>query len=192
MKHFILVLSLLLCSLACGAQEKTSPLIFKGISIEGNYHSFAQKLIQKGFKQLGATEDGIVLSGSFMTYSETTVIVYPASNSDIVSLVIAMIDAGDKWIDLEHRYRNVVSVYKEKYGEPFRFVEDFSGADYRWDYLKLCALEEGTCRFKTEWHLNGGKIAVYLQYHSGSYYVCCAYEDELYDNAMKKAMIDDI
>lgn len=192
MKRSFLAFSLLLCSLICGAQEITTPLTFKGIPIEGNYHSFAQELVQRGFKQLGVTEDGIVLSGSFMTYSESTVIVYPAANSDIVSLVIALMDAGDKWIDIENRYHSVVNVYKEKYGEPFRVTEDFSGADYSWDYLKLCALEEGTCRYRTEWHLNGGNISVYLQYHSGSYYVCCAYKDELYDKAMKKAMIDDI
>ena len=192
MKRTLLILSLLLCSLICGAQEATTPLTFKGLPVEGNYQSFAQKLIQKGFKQIGATEEGIVLSGTFMTYSETMVIVCPASNSDIVSLIIATIDAGNKWADIENRYHNVVSVYKEKYGDPFRFIEDFSGADLSLDFLKLHALQEGTCRYRSEWHLNGGTIAVYLQYLNGSYYVGCAYEDELYDKAMKKAMIDDI
>lgn len=114
MKKFLIVAAAVLLSISALAQ--TEHLKFKGIPIDGEYKAFAQKLVQKGFRQVESTADGIVLSGNFMATPEVMVLVYPDPTSKKVSTVSAMIEAGDNWPTIEGKYYDVVDTYKEKYG----------------------------------------------------------------------------
>ena len=58
MKRFIITVVAVLMAVALNAQD--AHLKFKGIPIDGEYKAFAQKLVQKGFKQIESSPDGIV------------------------------------------------------------------------------------------------------------------------------------
>ena len=167
-------------------------LKFKGIPIDGNYKEFAQKLVQKDFKQIEATSDGIVLSGNFMATPGVMVLVYPDPTSKAVSAVSAMIEAGDNWSTIESKYYDVVDTYKEKYGEPTEHVEDFTTDVHNDDFFRKNALHDGQCNYKSLWEVEGGRIVISLAYFQFKYYVICAYVDEQNVKALRQTIIDDI
>ena len=192
MKKRLLSLVILALSISAFAQTGSKHLTFKGVSVEGNYEQFSQSLIKKGFVCRSSGAEAIVLSGNFMTYSDTQVIIYPYPTNQNVAMVVAMIDAGDKWPDIEKKYYSVIAAYKDKYGEPTKHVEEFSETVGDIDFLRLYALEEGKCKYESEWQRPEGKILIAILYSAPSNYVVCYYVDCDYDNAVRKAMIDDI
>lgn len=191
MKKSLLIALFLLLSVVCFAQNDAH-LKFKGIPIDGNYKEFAQKLIQKDFKQIESSNDGIVLKGNFMATPEVMVLVYPDPTSKAVSSVAAMIDAGDNWPSIEGKYFDVVDTYNKKYGEPSEHVEKFTTEVHNSDYFRMDALREGRCEYKTQWEVEGGRIVISLAYFDFKYYVVCAYIDELNIKALRQTIIDDI
>ena len=190
MKRLIVFAVALLFSIAAFAQDVH--LKFKGIPVDGNYKVFAEKLIQKGFKQKEVTPDGIVLTGNYMAEPEVIVVVYPDPTSKCVSTVAAMIDAGDNWASIERKYYSVVDTYKEKYGEPKEHVEEFDTEYSSSDLFRRSALQEGRCNYKSQWEVEGGSITISLLYLSFDYYVVCAYLDEQNVKALHQTIIDDI
>lgn len=141
MKKGLIMVAAVLLSISALAQTKH--LKFKGIPIDGDYKTFAQKLVQKGFKQVESTADGIVLTGNFMATSGVMVLVYPDPTSKKVSTVSAMIETGDNWPTIEGKYYDVVDIYKEKYGEPTQHVEEFTVNVHNDDFFRKNALHEG-------------------------------------------------
>lgn len=190
MKRLIVFAVALLLSVMVLARD--AHLKFKGIPVDGNYKVFAEKLIQKGFKQKEVTPDGIVLTGNFMAEPEVIVVVYPDPTSKCVSTVAAMIDAGDNWASIERKYYSVVDTYKEKYGEPKEHVEEFDTEYSSSDLFRRSALQEGRCNYKSQWEVEGGSITISLLYLSFDYYVVCAYLDEQNVKALHQTIIDDI
>lgn len=179
----------LLFSVSSFAQD--SHLKFKGIPIDGNYVTFAQKLIQKGFRQVEEADYGVVLKGSFMAKPDVTVVVYANPVSKVVSSVAACIKPGNNWALLEKEYYSIVDTYKQKYGEPFNQTEGFS-TRVDGEYDRLSAIRDGQCDYKTEWVVEGGGIMITFQYVEYNYYVCCIYMDEQNMTALKQTIIDDI
>lgn len=190
MKKILIVAASALISVY--AQAQIEHLIFKGIPVDGEYKAFAQKLVQKGFSLEDSSEDGIVLTGTFMATPEVTVLVFPEPSSKNVFSVSAMIDAGDKWPIIEKKYYKVVDLYKEKYGEPTQHVEEFTVEVHNDDFFKKNALQEGQCNYESLWETEGGRIVISLSYFRFNYYVICAYEDEQNVKARRQTMIDDI
>lgn len=190
MKRIVILAAFVLLSTVALAQD--AHLKFKGIPIDGNYKEFAQKLIQKDFKQIESSNDGIVLIGNFMATPGVMVLVYPDPTSKAVSAVSAMIEAGGNWTTIEGKYYDVVSTYKEKYGEPTEHVEEFTTDVHNDDYFRKNALQDGQCNYKSQWGVEGGRIAVSLAYFQFKYYVICAYVDEQNVKALRQTIIDDI
>lgn len=190
MKKGLIMVAAVLLSISALAQTKH--LKFKGIPIDGDYKTFAQKLVQKGFKQVESTADGIVLTGNFMATSGVMVLVYPDPTSKKVSTVSAMIETGDNWPTIEGKYYDVVDIYKEKYGEPTQHVEEFTVNVHNDDFFRKNALHEGQCNYKTLWETEGGRIVLSLAYFQLKYYVICAYVDEQNVKALRQTIIDDI
>ena len=190
MKRILFSVVALLMAIALNAQD--AHLKFKGIPIDGNYKEFAQKLIQKDFKQIEATNDGIVLTGNFMATPGVMVLVYPDPTTKAVSAVSAMIEAGDNWPTIEGKYIDVVETYKEKYGEPTEHVEEFTTNYASSDALRKNALHDGQCNYKSQWEVEGGRIVISLAYFQFNYYVICAYVDEQNIKALRQTIIDDI
>lgn len=190
MKRFFFTVVAILMASSLYAQD--AHLKFKGIPIDGNYKEFAQKLIQKDFKQIDASNDGIVLRGNFMATPGVMVLVYPDPTSKAVSAVSAMIEAGDNWPSIEGKYYDVAGTYKEKYGEPSEHIEEFKTEVHNDDYFRKNALREGQCNYKMQWDVEGGRIVISLAYFQFSYYVICAYVDEQNVKALRQTIIDDI
>lgn len=190
MKRLILSATIALLSVALYAQD--AHLKFKGIPIEGNYKTFAQKLVQKGFKQEDISDDGIVLTGNFMAIPEVMVLVYPDPSSKVVTMVTAMIETGNKWAQVESKYYDVVDTYKEKYGAPTEHVEEFTAEVYDSDTWRKSRLEDGQCNYKTLWELKSGRIVISPTYFNYKYYIVCAYVDDQNSKVLRQTIIDDI
>ena len=190
MKRVLFLAIAFLLSITASAQ--TEHLKFKGIPIDGDFKAFAQKLVQKGFKQVEATPDGIILTGTFMATPGVTVVVYPDPSTKAVSAVAAMIEAGDNWSDIEEKYDNVIATYKEKYGEPSEQVKEFTTDVHNDDFFRKNALREGQCDYRTLWEPEGGRILISLVFFQFKYYVVCTYADEQNLKALRKSIIDDI
>lgn len=190
MRRFIFSITAVIISFSLYAQD--AHLKFKGIPIDGNNKEFAQKLIQKDFKQIEATNDGIILTGNFMATPGVMVLVYPDPTTKAVSAVSAMIEAGDNWPTIEGKYKDVVETYKEKYGEPTEHVEEFTTNYASSDALRKNALHDGQCNYKSLWEVEGGRIVISLAYFQFNYYVICAYVDEQNVKALRQTIIDDI
>ena len=190
MKRFIITVVAVLMAVALNAQD--AHLKFKGIPIDGEYKAFAQKLVQKGFKQIESSPDGIVLTGNFMATPGVMVLVYPDPTSKNVSTVSAMTEAGDNWPTIESKYYDVVETYKEKYGEPTQHVEEFTTDVHNDDFFRKNALHDGQCNYKSYWETEGGRIVLSLAYFQFKYYVICAYVDEQNVKALRQTIIDDI
>ena len=120
------------------------------------------------------------------------VVVYPDPTSKAVSMVSAMIDAGDSWAQIESKYYDVVDTYKEKYGESNEHVEEFTRNVYNSDTWRISALQDGQCNYKTIWETEGGRIVIYPTYFNFKYYIVCAYVDEQNVKALRQTIIDDI
>ncbi len=190
MKRFIITVVAILMAVTLNAQD--AHLKFKGIPIDGEYKAFAQKLVQKGFKQVEVSTDGIVLVGNFMATPGVMVVVYPDPTSKAVSMVSAMIETGDSWAQIESKYFDVIDTYKEKYGEPTQHVEEFTTDVYNSDSWRKNALQDGQCNYKTLWETEGGRIVISPTYFNFKYYIVCAYVDEQNVKALRQTIIDDI
>lgn len=191
MKKALLISLFALLAAVCFGQE-AAHLKFKGIPLDGNYKAFAQKLVQKGFKQIDITEDAIVMKGSFMAKPDVKVVITPDPATKTVSVVSAMIDAGDGWGNIENRYYRVVDIYTEKYGEPTEHAEEFNRDVYGDDYLREDALQDGQCNYHSQWEIEGGRIVIYLMYFDFHYYVVCSYADDVNVQALRQSILDDI
>lgn len=190
MKRFIITVVAILMAVTLNAQD--AHLKFKGIPIDGEYKAFAQKLVQKGFKQVEVSTDGIVLVGNFMATPGVMVVVYPDPTSKAVSMVSAMIETGDSWAQIESKYFDVINTYKEKYGEPTEHVEEFTTDVYNSDSWRKSALQDGQCNYKTLWETEGGRIVISPTYFDFRYFIVCAYVDEQNVKALRQTIINDI
>lgn len=191
MKKALLITFLSMFTTVCLAQE-SSHLKFKGIPIDGEYKAFAQKLVQKGFSLEDSSEDGILLTGTFMATPEVMVLIYPDPASKAVSMVSAMIETGNSWAKIESRYYDVINTYKEKYGEPTEHVEEFTAEVYDSNTRRMSLLEDGQCNYKTLWKTEGGSIVITPTYFNLKYYIVCTYMDEQNVKALRQTIIDDI
>lgn len=190
MKRLIIIATALFLSIALFAQD--AHLKFKGIPLEGDYKAFARQLVEKDFKVIESSEGGIVLVGNFMARSGTRVYVYPDPSTKVVSIVIALISAGNNWSAIEGWYHNVVQTYKQKYGEPDECIEEFTTSFHDSDPLRLNALRNGECNYNCYWDVEGGRINISLAYTLSDYFVVCTYMDLANFIARQKSILDDI
>lgn len=189
-KICLIVLTFIVLNLTSQAQD--AHLKFKGIPVDGNYKEFAQKLVEKGFKQMDESENGIVLVGNFMASPGVMVVVYPDPTSKVISNVSAMLETGDRWPLVEKKFKDTVATYKEKYGEPTEYSEEFALDVLDNDYFRLNAIKEGQCYYRAIWDIEGGRIAITPIYFLSEYYIICAYIDEQNTKALKQTVLDDI
>ena len=182
MKRLIVFVAALLLSITALAQD--AHLKFKGIPVDGNYKVFADKLVQKGFKQTQATDDAIVLTGTFMAIPNVIVCVYPDPTSKNVSRVAAMVEVENR-LSIEKVYDNIASFYKEKYGEPQVQTSEFS-----YDYYNPYDWRDN--RDISQWEVEGGRIIISKYMTALSCFVVCTYIDEQNEKALHRTIINDI
>ena len=127
-----------------------------------------------------------------MVTPEVMVVVYPDPTSKAVSMVSAMIEAGDSWAQIEGKYFDIIDTYKDKYEEPTEHVEEFTTDVSNSDSWRKNALQDGQCNYKTLWEIEGGRIVISPTYFSFKYYIVCTYVDEQNVKTLRQTIIDDI
>jgi hypothetical protein len=190
MKRIILTAITALIALSAIAQN--AHLKFKGIPVDGNYNVFAQELVAKGFKQIEASDDGIALVGNFMATPDVVVVVYPDPSTKIVYNVSAMIEAGNSWNLIKNKFDEIVATYKEKYGEPSEYSEEFASDIGKNDLSRLYSIDDSKCYYKAVWDVEGGSIGIAPAYLMTKYYIICSYSDDENIKALKRTVLDDI
>ncbi len=168
-------------------------LTFKGVPINGTLKEFSNALTQKGFQHV-MTQDGLaVFAGDFAGYKDCTIGVITLQNHDVVSQVSVLFSDQDTWSSLISQYEKLKALLTLKYGEPDRFVEEFSGyvGD---DYFKMAALHSGEYKWYTSFVTDNGEIQISLiegsKHQTGV--VRLAYYDKINFEKIQQAAIDDL
>ncbi len=188
-KGFFVLFAAIILPLSIMAQNPH--LQFKGIPISGKISSFSQKLTEKGFKTIGAQDGIIIMQGTFMATPATKIILYPDPSTNNIASVVALMDGDDNWVPLEKFYNNVVDTYKEKYGEPTEFRDEFTAEQKRYNQQRNAILDkEGD--YKTIWTRPEGQIVISFAHEPFHYYVMITYIDTQNQDALHKTIIDDI
>lgn len=187
-----ILLTIILAFIALSASSQDAHLKFKGIPVDGNYKAFAQKLVAKGFRQVEISDDGIALVGNFMATPDVMVVVYPDPSTKVVYNVSAMLEAGNSWNLIKNKFDEIVATYKEKYGEPTEYSEDFAPGVGSSDYSRRDSIDDNKCYYKAVWDTEGGRIGIAPAYFMAKYYIICSYIDDENIKAVRKTIIDDI
>ena len=190
LKRTIAIFISLILSLSAIAQS--GHLKFKGIEISGDYKVFAKQLVEKGFTQIEASDDGVVLIGNFMGRPGTMTIVYPDQQTKNVAAVAAMTEGGENWPVIEKAYDSIVETYTQKYGEPTAVVRQFKDYNFSDDGLKLLYLQKGNCEYNTKWEMEEGVIGITITYVFGKNMICIAYADRQNYSEMQEGILEDI
>ena len=120
MKRILAIFSAIFISTILLGQNEH--LRFKGVEINGNYKTFSQELVKKGFVIQESTDYGVLLRGEFMGHPNVLTMVYPDSKTQKVISVGAFLETRDNWQSMLSTFENVVETYKKKYGEPDKYV----------------------------------------------------------------------
>ena len=191
MKKILLLVVTLAFSVSMMAQAPH--MKFKGLEINGNYKTFAQNLVEQGFKIVESAEDGIVLTGNFMAHPETMTIVYPDPKTKNVTMVAVFIETDDTWISMEGEFLSIVETYKQKYGEHAEFATSFNVEEKDLsDVWKKMYLRDGRCNYVARFETAEGVIGISIVYYLRKYGVMIAYIDGQNKAEMDKAILDDI
>lgn len=170
MKKILTFLVLLLCMTNAMAQQTNARVAFKGISLNDKASNFVSKLISKGFVQKEHTEGAYLLTGKFL--EEDCMLLVNVSNDSVRSVVanygivedlILGLSCPYKFSKLYDYYQNVVSLYKEKYGDPVESVDNSSTSH---NGMELYDLKDGKIQiqstFRSENPTDGGTIVIIL------------------------------
>lgn len=143
------------------AQNANEHLKFMGIPINGTLESFTQKLVAKKIKSIQAAEGVGLFNGAFAGKNDCNIFVATVPNRNIVSKVVVCLPPRETWAWLESDYNEFKQMLTSKYGEPFQHSETFKAGTFTSsDYLKISALKEGKCDYRSIWGLNEGIIFI--------------------------------
>lgn len=132
-------------------------LSFKGIPMQGTTQQFAQKLVAKGFKQVGKEYGVIMMNGTFAGFRDCNVGLVGNEKGNIFK-VVANFPDRDKWSDAERDYNQVKEMMMQKYGDPTFVSEDFD-SDYELDdWMKKHKIREKEVLYGCVWELEDGSI----------------------------------
>lgn len=101
---------------------------FNGISMGETPTVFISKLKAKGFTPEYQNSDNI-LTGKFCGQSNCSIAIL--SNKDIITSICVIFPGMEKWKDLEFIYNDLKSLLIQKYGNPYKCIEEFQ--DYSKD-----------------------------------------------------------
>ena len=163
-KVFYTLIAILFCFNTI-AQEKH--LTFKGIPIDGNIHTFANKLKQQGYKELLIDGRIFALTGDFSYLSNCNIYLFPnPSNLNIYKVGVVSTEYSN-WTDIYNHFNKLVSALKDKYGFNYIFEEIFINDDQFElnDISKWNKLINGEAKFRYEFSTENGSIKIYLNNH---------------------------
>ena len=161
MKRILIALLFVFSCIGVMAQNANEHLKFMGIPINGTLESFTQKLVAKKIKSIQAAEGVGLFNGAFAGKNDCNIFVATVPNRNIVSKVVVCLPPRETWAWLESDYNEFKQMLTSKYGEPFQHSETFKAGTFTSsDYLKISALKEGKCDYRSIWGLNEGIIFI--------------------------------
>lgn len=190
MKKIIAIISL--CFITTALLGQNEHLRFKGVEINGNFKSFSQELVKKGFVIQESTDYGVLLRGDFMGHPNVLTIVYPDSKTQEVISVGAFLETRDNWQSMLSAFENVVETYKKKYGEPDKYVTEFLDDTFDSDSWKKLYVSEDKCDYNAIWKTAEGGISIQIHYMSRKYGVLILYVDQQNSAVRDEGILEDI
>lgn len=188
MKQLLFTLCIICSVFFANAQEHLS---FKGIPIEGSITTFCQKLMAKGFSQIGKEKNIRLFKGNF-TGRNASVAVEATDNGQDVHTVYVIFDESDSWKVLVNTYEQYKDLYIEKYGQPSKCME-YNPSHTETNTSQMLDLNEGKVTYASIFNAPGGSITISIV--AGKFYkgfVGIRYEDTQNVNNKRKSDLDEI
>lgn len=137
-------------------------LMFMNTPINGSLTMFIEKMKAVGFELCGRGEDLAKMSGSFIGRN-CSIAINVSPESDSVYGVTVFFESGhEAWSAIKADYQRIVSIYRQKYGEPTTKIEKFEYPYKEGDGLEMEALNRLKCQYMSQWHKAEGMIAVLM------------------------------
>lgn len=147
MKTKILTTVILLFTVVFFAKSQTSEhMTFKGVPIDGTLAEFVSKMKQNGFTYLETKDETAWLKGDFAGYKECFIAIPTFKQKDLVFKVTVVFHECETWSSLSEIYFDLKEMLAEKYGKPYKVVEEFNSysqplndnSKYSYVTLDLC------------------------------------------------------
>lgn len=147
---------------------------FKDIPIDGSINTFAQKLINIGYKMHKTMGDVIILQGNFVN-KECDIYIVGSVKTKIVWRVLVYLPEISDWYSIKSNYFDLKKQFQYKYGEGKSF-EFFSKPYYEGDGFEMQALGVEKCTYVTFFKTESGDISVDISKYKQ---ISISYEDKI-------------
>lgn len=155
MKRILFILTLIL---AVSNMQATEHIKFMGIDVSGDYESFKDSLLTRGFRYMSSFETLHKFYGKFAN-EIVTLQVLASPKSKTVCKVIVYFPERDNWRELKKDYFAKKEMYKSKYPMD-RDYEFFSSPYEDGDGYEMRAVARDKCRYISFFLAMGGHIAI--------------------------------
>lgn len=174
--------------------SNSNHLTFKGVPIDGTLEDFVSEMGKAGFTYIAEENGAAVLQGDFAGFKNCKIYVTTLHGIDIVNAITVIIQCGNDWSNIEHKYRILNELLTEKYGEPTENTEKFySSFAPTSNQDKFIALATDNCDFKTVYDTPKGKITVFMDYdYSLEAFLNLKYSDKTNSDNLRAKVIDDL
>lgn len=172
MKRILLTLCAVILAVTLQAQEH---MTFKGVPMGSNISSFVSQLKSKGFTQVYANDNGVILNGDFAGKSDCQVVILHTKKDKLVWKVAVSFPQISSWYSLKSEYKSFRDSYTEKYGKP-KSYEYFKSPYEEGDGYEMTAVSVGKCTYVSYYNIPEGYISVEIK---DDKCVQVAYEDAI-------------
>ena len=184
-----ILLLILCCFTMCVIAQETKHLEFKGVPMEGNVFSFADKLVEKGFKWEEPLEGYIFMTGRFMEREVGVLIMGTSKTNTIWKIVVITDEEFTTWYRLKSKYTEYTRLFTKKYGMPTAHFEFFSSPYYEGDGYELQGFRENKGNYASFYESSKGTITVQI---NNKCHIEFNYEDKINVEIMQKEKEDKI
>jgi hypothetical protein len=169
-------------------------MTFKGVEIDGSVQECVDKLVAKGFRYVGVDDNDVVMMiGDFAGFRDCKVIVFAMEEVGVVNSIGVVFPEKEDWSSVERDYNMLKEMLTEKYGLPYKVVEEFHGRVFDDNELKFMFLTTDRCTWMTTFETDKGDIELFVQkidYKSAA--VVLKYYDKFNTDMVRSAAIDDL
>lgn len=156
-RFFIILLLSLFVGTAVFAQG--DHLRFEGLSLSGDYNSFARQLRKKHFRFKTKDHQEPFMEGKVLgEKADVTILVTPKSYQ--VYMILASYPQRESWALLKNQYESMKMKLFARYGDPQHSLETFASAAAEADPLE--GLSTGYTSYVSTWVVPGGEIIMSL------------------------------
>lgn len=155
MKRILLIMTLIL---AASNMQATGHIKFMGIEVSGDYESFKDSLLSKGFTYMSSFETLHKFYGKFANEIVTLNVLASPKTNTVCKVIVYFLERED-WQELKKDYFSKKEMYKSKYPLD-RDYEFFSSPYEDSDGYEMRAVARDKCRYISFFLAMGGHITV--------------------------------